>query len=137
MRSKPLVVDSRQTTLDYCQLDFFKKILSDISAKTITTGRPIELYRNSLEVNESSLEEEIATAIGEHVVIQVINHGGFIPPIIQIQRLFTLDEFSHWIYKRSKDLFSECIENLLYCKRVEGIKNQTGRPNIYLVEQSV
>ena len=115
--------DSKQTTLDYCQLSFFKKILSDVSANTVKTGRSFELYRNSLEVTESSLEEEIATAIGEHVVIQIINHGGFIPPIIQIQRLFTLDEFSQWIYKRSKDLFSECVENLLNCKCVEVFKN--------------
>ncbi|MDQ5870010.1 MAG: hypothetical protein M3530_09855 [Thermoproteota archaeon] len=118
-----MVFDAKQTTLDYCQLSFFKKILSDVSADTVKTGRPFELYRNSLEVTESSLEEEIATAIGGHVVIQVINHGGFIPPIIQIQRLFTLDEFCQWIYKRSKVLFSECVENLLYCKRVEVFKN--------------
>jgi hypothetical protein len=34
-----------------------------------------------------------------------------------------LDEFSQWIYKRSKDLFSECVENLLNCKCVEVFKN--------------
>jgi hypothetical protein len=118
-----LVFDSKQTTLDYCQLSFFKKILSDVSANTVKTGKSFELYRNSLEVTEASLEEEIATAIGEHVVIQVINHGGFIPPIIQIQCLFTLDEFSQWIYLRSKDLFSECVENLLNCECVEVFKN--------------
>ena len=118
-----MAFDGKQMTLDYCQLSFFKKILSDVSANTIKSGRSFELYRNSLEVTESSLEEEIATAIGEHVVIQVINHGGFIPPKIQIQCLFTLDEFTQWIYKRSKDLFSECVENLLNCKCVEVFKN--------------
>lgn len=118
MRIK-LKADSHQTTLDCCQLDFFKNILFETSHDEVKRERPLELYRVSLEVTESNMEEEIATIVEKYVVIQVINYGSVIPPIVQVQRLFTLDEFSSWIYQRNKDLFSECIENLMYFRRLK------------------
>jgi len=57
-------------------------------------------------------EEEIATINEHYVVIQVITHGRFIPPDFQQQCVFTFEQFSGWIMKRSNELLSICLQRL-------------------------
>ena len=70
------------------------------------------MYRYTIEEEDYSAEEEIATVNEKYVVVQVITYGGFIPPDVQQQYIFTFEQFSHWILKRSSDLLALCLENL-------------------------
>jgi len=76
------------------------------------TGRPVVLYRHTIEEIEHSAEEEIATVNEQYVVVQVITHGGFIPPNFQQQYVFTFEKFPDWIMKRSNELLSLCLDSL-------------------------
>ena len=76
------------------------------------TGRPVVLYRHTIEEIDHSAEEEIATVNEQYVVIQVITHGGFIPPNFQQQYVLTFEKFPDWIMKRSNELLSLCLESL-------------------------
>jgi hypothetical protein len=76
------------------------------------TGRPVVLYRQTIEEIDNSAEEEIATVNEQYIVVQVITHGGFIPPNFHQQLVFTFDQFPDWIMKRSNELLSLCLESL-------------------------
>lgn len=76
------------------------------------TGRPVVLYRHTIEEMDHSAEEEIATVNEQYVVVQVITHGGFIPPNFQQQFVFTFEQFPDWIMKRSKELLALCLDSL-------------------------
>jgi hypothetical protein len=76
------------------------------------TGMPVVLYRHTIEEIDHSAEEEIATVNEQYVVVQVITHGGFIPPNFQLQYVFTFEQFPAWIMKRSNELMSLCLESL-------------------------
>jgi hypothetical protein len=76
------------------------------------SGRPVVLYRRTIEGMDQCGEEEIATINEHYVVIQVITHGRFIPPDFQQQCVFTFEQFSGWIMKRSNELLSICLQRL-------------------------
>jgi hypothetical protein len=57
------------------------------------SGRPLVLYRQTVEETDQSTEEEIATINEQYVVVQVITFGGFIPPNFQQQYVFSFEEF--------------------------------------------
>lgn len=76
------------------------------------SGRPVVLYRHTIEEVDHAAEEEIATVNEQYVVVQVVTHGGFIPPNFQQQHVFTLEQFPDWIMKRSNELLALCIDSL-------------------------
>jgi hypothetical protein len=76
------------------------------------SGRPLVLYRQTVEETDQSTEEEIATINEQYVVVQVITFGGFIPPNFQQQYVFSFEEFPSWIMKRSNELLFICLESL-------------------------
>jgi hypothetical protein len=45
-------------------------------------------------------------------MVQVLTHGGFIPPNFQQQFVFTFEQFPGWIMKRSNELLSVCLQSL-------------------------
>jgi hypothetical protein len=102
----------RQVTLDDWVLERLKDRMRRASIVASRTGRPVVLYRNTIEEIDSAAEEEIATINEQYVVVQVLTHGGFIPPDLAQQRVFTYDQFADWIMNRSRDLLMQCIENL-------------------------
>jgi hypothetical protein len=73
---------------------------------------PVVLYRHTIEETDGAAEEEIATVNEQYVVVQVITHGGYIPPNFQQQMVFTFEQFPDYIMNRSKELLSMCLESL-------------------------
>jgi hypothetical protein len=102
----------KQVTLDEWLTTRFKELLHRASVVAAKTDRPITLYRHSVEESEHAMEEEVATVTSRYVVVQVITHGGFIPPSFQQQFVFPIDEFPAWIMKRSKELLLKSLDNL-------------------------
>ena len=104
---------NKQVTLDSCISDRLKDRLRKASIIAHRTGRPVVLYRHAIEETDQAAEEEVATVTEQqYVVVQVVTHGGFIPPNIQQQLVFTFDKFAEWIASRSGELLSRCIETL-------------------------
>jgi len=107
-----LQLTNDQVTLDGWVLGKLRERLRKASIIASRTGRPVVLYRHTIEEMDHSAEEEIATVNEEYVVVQVITHGGFIPPNFQLQYVFTFEQFPDWIMKRSNELLSLCLESL-------------------------
>jgi hypothetical protein len=75
-------------------------------------GKPLILYATLLDEENEYGEQELAIINENYVVIQVITFGGFVPISIQHQRVFTFEEFSLWIFKRSGSLFLQCLSTI-------------------------
>ena len=76
------------------------------------TGKTLILYTTLLDEESEYGEQELAIINENYVVIQVITFGGFVPIAVQHQRVFTFEEFSLWIFKRSGSLFLQCLSTL-------------------------
>jgi hypothetical protein len=107
-----LLLTNEQVTLDGWVLSKLRDRLRRASIIASRTGRPVVLYRHTIEEMDHSAEEEIATVNEQYVVVQVITHGGFIPPNFQQQYVFTFEQFPDWIMKRSKELLALCLDSL-------------------------
>ena len=103
---------NEQVTLDTWVMSRLRDRLRRASIIASRTGKPVVLYRHTIEEVDQSAEEEIATVNEQYVVVQVITHGGFIPPNFQQQYVFTFEQFPDWIMKRSNELLSICLESL-------------------------
>jgi len=103
---------NKQVTLDNCVTSRLGDRLRKASIIASRTGRPVVLYRNTIEELDHAAEEEIATVTERYVIVQVITHGGFIPPNFQQQYVFTFDKFPEWIMNRSGELAARCLETL-------------------------
>ena len=73
---------------------------------------PIVLYRRTIEENEVSIEEEIASVSEKYVVVQIFTHGGYLPVLFREQHIFTPVEFPYWIIKRSRSMVLHCLDNI-------------------------
>lgn len=101
-------------SFDEFLIDDFKKKLEELSknlSKT-KTGKPLIIYTTLLDEESEYGEQELAIINENYVVIQVITFGGYVPISIQHQRVFTFDEFSLWIFKRSGNLFLQCLSTI-------------------------
>jgi hypothetical protein len=103
---------NEQVTLDSWVTDRLRDRLRRASIIATRTGRPVVLYRHTIEEVDQSAEEEIATVNEQYVVVQVITYGGFIPPNFQQQYVFTFEQFPEYILKRSNELLALCIDSL-------------------------
>lgn len=103
---------NEQVTLDSWVMSRLRDRLRRASIIASRTGRPVVLYRHTIEEIDHSAEEEIATVNEQYVIVQVITHGGFIPPNLQQQYVFTFEKFPDWIMKRSNELLLLCLESL-------------------------
>ena len=99
-------------TLDSWVMSRLADRLQRASLIAAGSGRPLVLYRQTVEETDQSTEEEIATINEQYVVVQVITFGGFIPPNFQQQYVFSFEEFPSWIMKRSNELLFICLESL-------------------------
>jgi hypothetical protein len=102
----------KQVTLDEWLMTRYKDLLHRASVSAAKTDKPFILYRHSIEESEHAMEEEVATVTGRYVVVQVITHGGFIPPNFNQQFVFPINEFPEWLIKRSKEIFLRSLDNL-------------------------
>jgi hypothetical protein len=95
-------------------IDNLKKKLEKLALyiSSSQNGKPIIMYTTLLDEESEYGEQELAIINENYVVIQVITFGGFVPISIQHQRVFTFDEFSLWIFKRSGSLFLQCLSTI-------------------------
>jgi hypothetical protein len=106
-RTEELIVD------DWL-IEQFRTKLKKASIIAERKNRPFILYNNVIEESEHAVEEEVITVGRKYVIMQTISYGGFIPVNIQKQQIFTLDKFSLWIMKESRDTLLQCFNNLVH-----------------------
>ena len=107
-----LRLTNEQVTIDSWVRGRLRERLRKASIMASRSGRPVVLYRHTIEEIDQSAEEEIATVNEQYVVVQVVTHGGFIPPNFQQQYVFTFEQFPEWIMKRSNELLGLCLDSL-------------------------
>ncbi len=105
-------VHNYQITLDEFLVKKFKEKIEKILSISNKNEHPIILYRRTIEENEVSIEEEIASVSEKYVIIQIFTHGGYLPVLFREQHIFTPDEFIYCILKRSRSMLLQCLENI-------------------------
>ena len=105
-------IHNSQITLDEFLIKKFKEKIDKVLLISNKNNYPIVLYRRTIEENEVSIEEEIATVSEKYVVVQIFTHGGYLPVLFREQHIFTSDEFTYWIIKRSRNMVLHCLENI-------------------------
>ena len=111
-KRKKIFIHNSQITLDEFLIKKFKEKIDKILLISNKNNHPIVLYRRTIEENEVSIEEEIATVSEKYVVVQIFTHGGYLPVLFREQHIFTSDEFPYWIIKRSRSMVLHCLENI-------------------------
>jgi hypothetical protein len=106
--------NEKQMSFDDFLINNFKSKLDDLSLSLLKTGtgKPLILYTTLLDESDEYGEQELAIINENYVVIQVITFGGFVPIAVQHQRVFTFEEFSIWVFKRSASLFLQCLSTI-------------------------
>ncbi len=106
--------NEKQMSFDDFFINNFKSKLDDLSLNLLETGtgKPLILYTTLLDEDDEYGEQELAIINENYVVIQVITFGGFVPMAVQHQRVFTFEEFSIWVFKRSASLFLQCLSTI-------------------------
>ena len=114
MKKEKGFCDEKQMSFDDFLIHNFKSKLEDLSINLIKTGsgKPLILYTTLLDENDEYGEQELAVINENYVVIQVITFGGFVPIAVQHQRVFTFEEFSIWVFRRSASLFLQCLSTI-------------------------
>lgn len=111
-KKKKDTIHNSQITLDEFLVKKFKEKIEKILLISNNNNHPIVLYRRTIEENEVSIEEEIASVSEKYVIIQIFTHGGYLPVLFREQHIFTPDEFIYWILKRSRSMLLQCLENI-------------------------
>jgi hypothetical protein len=111
-KKKKESLHNTQITLDEFLVKKFKDKIEKILLISNNNNYPIILYRRTIEENEVSIEEEIASVSEKYVIIQIFTHGGYLPVLFREQHVFTSDEFIYWILKRSRSMLLQCLENI-------------------------
>ncbi len=114
MKKEKGLCNEKQMSFDDFLINNFKSKLDDLSLNLLKTGtgKPLILYTTLLDENDEYGEQELAIINENYVVIQVITFGGFVPIAVQHQRVFTFEEFSIWVFKRSASLFLQCLSTI-------------------------
>jgi hypothetical protein len=102
----------KQISLDTWSIQHLTELLRKASLIVTKTNSPIVLYRQTLEEEEGSYEEIVCTLTNSHVIEQVITSGGVIAPSINQQFVFSIDEFSDRLLRKSRDLFLHVVQDL-------------------------
>lgn len=105
-------IHNSQITLDEFLIKKFKEKIDKVLLISNENNHPIILYRRTIEENEVSIEEEIATVSEKYIIVQIFTHGGYLPVLFREQHIFTSDEFPFWIIKRSRSMVLHCLENI-------------------------
>lgn len=111
-KKKKDIIHNSQVTLDEFLIEKFKEKMNNILLISNKNNHPIVLYRRTIEENEVSIEEEIASVSEKYVIIQIFTHGGYLPVLFREQHIYTPDEFIYWILKRSRSMLLQCLENI-------------------------
>ena len=114
MKKEKALCNEKQMSFDEFLIDNLKKKLEELSKNLSKskTGKPLIMYTTLLDEESEYGDQELAIINENYVVIQVITFGGYVPISIQHQRVFTFDEFSLWIFKRSGSLFLQVLSTI-------------------------
>ena len=114
MKKEKGLCNEKQMSFDDFLINNFKSKMDDLSLNLLKngTGKPLILYTTLLDEDDEYGEQELAIINENYVVIQVITFGGFVPIAVQHQRVFTFEEFSIWVFKRSASLFLQCLSTI-------------------------
>lgn len=102
----------RQISLDAWHVRHLADLLARAGGIVERTGRPIVLYRQTVEESEGSYEEIVCTLAGGHVIEQTVTSGGVIPPSFSHQAVFAAHDYPGALLAKSKDRFLELTEFL-------------------------
>src|SRR2546426_12826729 len=115
LTNKQVTIDEKQVTLDDWVIERFREKLKKTSIIANRLGKPIVLYRKTIEESECAGEEEVATLVSErYALVQVYTHGGFIPLSFQHQHVFSLVEFPKWLMKGIQELVLHVLKGMVY-----------------------
>jgi len=101
----------KQISLDTWQIQHLSDLLEKGSNIVTKTNRPIVLYRQTLE-EEESYEEIVCTLTKGYVIEQMVTSGGILVPSFHQQFVFTIEEYPQELLRKSKDRFLEMIDFL-------------------------
>ncbi|RNJ77691.1 MAG: hypothetical protein D9C04_06595 [Nitrosopumilus sp. B06] len=102
----------KQISLDAWQVKHLRDLLAKGSEAVAKTGRPIVLYRQTVEEEEGCYEEIVCTITDGYVIEQTVTSGGVIPPSFGQQRVFAVEKYPQELLKKSRDRFLEMIDLL-------------------------
>jgi hypothetical protein len=111
-KKKKNSIHTSQITLDEVLIKKFEEKIENVLLISNKNNYPIVLYRRTIEENEVSIEEEIASVSEKYVVVQIFTHGGYLPVLFREQHIFTPEEFPYWIIKRSRSMVLHCLDNI-------------------------
>jgi len=103
---------AKQSTLDGWLLAHLTDLLKHGSLIVAKTNMPIILYRKTIDQEGDSFEEEVCTLTEAHVIVQLVASGGNIVPSFNQQLVFTIEQFPHWLLRKSRDLLQESVDLL-------------------------
>ena len=101
----------KQISLDAWQIQQLEDLLEKGSNIVAKTNRPIVLFRQTLE-EEESYEEIVCTLTKGYVIEQMVTSGGILVPSFHQQFVFTIEEYPQELLRKSKDRFLEMIDFL-------------------------
>ena len=102
----------KQISLDAWQIQHLTDLLEKGSNIVTKTGRPIILYRQTLEEENESYEEIVCTLTNGYVIEQMVTSGGILVPSFHQQFVFTIEEYPQELLRKSKDRFLDMIDFL-------------------------
>ncbi len=102
----------KQISLDAWQIQHLSELLEKGSNIVAKTNRPIVLYRQTLEEEDGSYEEIVCTLTKGYVIEQMVTSGGVLVPSFQQQFVFTIEEYSQELLRKSQDRFLQMIDFL-------------------------
>lgn len=98
-----------QISLDTYQIGRLVDLLEVGSEIVKKTGRPIILYRQTVDEEGDSYEEIVCSLVHGYVIEQVVVSGGMIVPAFNQQDVFTFEEYSRTLRQKSADRFVEVV----------------------------
>ena len=103
---------AKQMSLDAWKARHLAGLLERFAGIVRKTGRPIVLFRHTLEESDGCYEEIVCTLTEDHVIEQVVASGGMMVPSFRHQSVFGIGEYPRELLAKSQDRFLETIEFL-------------------------
>ncbi len=102
----------KQISLDAWQIQQLSDLLEKGSNIVAKTNKPIVLYRQTLEEEDTSYEEIVCTLTKGYVIEQMVTSGGVLVPSFNQQFVFTIEAYPQELLRKSQDRFLEMIDFL-------------------------
>lgn len=103
---------TKQISLDGWQAKHLADLLKIGSENVGNTGKPIILYRQTLEEDGDNYEELVSSLACGYVIEQIVISGGMVVPSFVQQNVYTVDMYPAVILGKSRERFREIIDRL-------------------------